>query len=209
MTSRLVDSKDMALTLNDDCVWFDREIKLAKISERTINARQDRNVVVLSHFEKTRSEIASSLRALSVQFAPFVDAAVLCEPGTGKVWLGLANAFQSPGLVVNRDAGVAVEMIVAEHHPLYSKDRELIEAAEKLQCAVELTFYFSLDDPLVQRFGGISLQELMTRLGMNKDESIEHTLVSRAIRRAQEKIEEESFKDFPTQSIEDWFRYNG
>ena len=105
-------------------------------------------------------------------------------------------------------ASASLEIIVAEHHPLESKDREVVEAAEKLSCYARLCFYFSLDDPLMRHFGSDSVKALFERLGIDKSECISHHLINSAIRNAQEKIEEKVGKAVPTYSADDWFKYN-
>ncbi len=55
-------------------------------------------------------------------------------------------------------------------------------------------FYLSLEDDLMRIFGGEKLKSTMTRIGMEKGESIEHKMVSRAIERAQEKVEKLNYE---------------
>jgi preprotein translocase subunit SecA len=56
--------------------------------------------------------------------------------------------------------------------------------------------------------GGETVQALFRRMGMPANECISHHLVTNAIRRAQEEIESKVPRDVPTQSVEDWFKYN-
>ncbi len=201
----------MSAKLNDDRVWFDSKTKLEQISRAVSTARLDlRNVVLLSHFESTISYLTDQLRDAGISFERFslFDAARVCISGPGKVWVGAARAFQAPGALASIAAEILVEIVVAEHHPLRSRDEAIVDAASKLSCPSELTFHFSLDDPLMQYFGSTSIQDLFTPLGIARDECISHNLVSTAIRTAQEKIEERAPKDVLTQSVEDWFRYN-
>ncbi len=201
----------MSLTLNDDKVWFDSTIKLEQLCRAVAEAHANsRNVVLLSHFESTVSQLTNQLRAAKIRFERFslFDAANVCVTGPVKLWLGEARAFQAPSALVSSATRTLVEIIVAEHHPLRSRDQAIIDAAGKLTCPAELTFHFSLDDPLMKYFGSTSIQDLFTRLGMPREECISHQLVSTAIRNAQEKIESRTPKDVPTPSIEEWFKYN-
>jgi preprotein translocase subunit SecA len=50
-------------------------------------------------------------------------------------------------------------------------------------------FYVALDDDLLRLFGGERVQGIMTKLGMEEGESIEHSLLSRTIEGAQKKVE--------------------
>jgi preprotein translocase subunit SecA len=54
-------------------------------------------------------------------------------------------------------------------------------------------FYLSLEDDLLRIFGADRIQGLMTRLGMEEGEPIEHRMISRAIANAQSKVEGHNF----------------
>ena len=54
-------------------------------------------------------------------------------------------------------------------------------------------FYLSLEDDLLRIFGSDRLGFLMDKLGMEEDEPIEHTMVTRAIENAQRKVEGHNF----------------
>ncbi len=54
-------------------------------------------------------------------------------------------------------------------------------------------FFLSLEDDLLRIFGADRMQNLMQRLGMEEGVPIEHRLITRAIRNAQEKVEAHNF----------------
>src|SRR5438552_2864965 len=54
-------------------------------------------------------------------------------------------------------------------------------------------FYLSLEDDLLRIFGADRMQNMMERLGMEEGVPIEHRLITRAIRNAQEKVEAHNF----------------
>ena len=54
-------------------------------------------------------------------------------------------------------------------------------------------FYLSLEDDLLRIFGSDRLSSIMDKLGMEEDEPIEHSMVSRAIENAQRKVEGHNF----------------
>jgi preprotein translocase subunit SecA len=55
-------------------------------------------------------------------------------------------------------------------------------------------FFLSLEDDLMRIFGSDRIQGLMTRLGMEEGEAIEHGMVTRAIERAQKQVEGRNFE---------------
>ena len=54
-------------------------------------------------------------------------------------------------------------------------------------------FYLSLEDDLLRIFGSDRIAGIMDRLGMEEDEPIEHTMISKAIENAQRKVEGHNF----------------
>ena len=54
-------------------------------------------------------------------------------------------------------------------------------------------FFLSLEDDLLRIFGGERISNIMSRLGMEEGEPIEHNLISRAIENAQSKVEGHNF----------------
>ena len=54
-------------------------------------------------------------------------------------------------------------------------------------------FYLSLEDDLMKLFAGDFTLRALQRLGMQEDEAIEHHFVSKAVERAQKKVEERNF----------------
>ncbi|MBI4335573.1 MAG: preprotein translocase subunit SecA [Candidatus Omnitrophica bacterium] len=55
-------------------------------------------------------------------------------------------------------------------------------------------FYLSLEDDLMRIFGSDRISGIMTRLGMEEGQDIQHPLVSRAISTAQKRVEEHNFE---------------
>ena len=200
----------MPVVWNDDKVWFDESLKLAQICHDVAALQTShRSVLLLSHFEATLSQLAASLNAKEVRHELFasLNPTDLCRQSSARVWLGSARAFRVTQELTS-GSGRALEVLVAEHHPLQSEDQEIADAAAKLSCNSQLCFYFSLDDPLMQYFGSDTIKALFERLGMDKSECISHHLINSAIRTAQENIERKVGKGFPTYSVEDWFKYN-
>jgi len=54
-------------------------------------------------------------------------------------------------------------------------------------------FYVSMEDDLMRIFGGDKMRNLMERLGLPDDQSIEHPLISRSIESAQRRVEGHNF----------------
>ena len=205
------------MKLLDDQVWWNVERKLQGIcDEIAATVAAGGAVLVLAHFEGALAIVEKALRARPIEFQEFslFDSSKLCQTdGAGKVWAGLARAFQPPGTRVPDKTAAAraelpLEIVVAEHHPLRSRDEQLIRAAATLACPTQLTFHISLDDPLLTNFGVRSVQQLFKQLGIAQETCLSNSMITAAIRRAQEKIEKQVANDLPAPSIEAWFKYN-
>jgi preprotein translocase subunit SecA len=201
----------MPVSMLDDKVWFDETTKLQQACNDVEGARLDgRSVLLLSYFEATLSRLSTLLQEKGISHDRFsaLNPAELCASSSGKVWLGSALAFHVGQAASPAGAGKRLEIIVAEHHPMQSRDQQVVDSAKRLTCEGRLCFHFSLDDPVMKHFGSETIKALYERLGIPKDECISHHLVTRAIRTAQEKIESQVGRDVPTHSAEDWFKYN-
>jgi len=71
-------------------------------------------------------------------------------------------------------------IIIAEHHPLRSRDEQVIKAA-KLSLLSSTHFHLSLDNPLLVHFSGDSIQQLFRRMALMK-RLLSHSFVTSAIR---------------------------
>jgi len=209
----------MHSALLDDKVWWNVERKLEGIcAEIAATIAAGGNVLVLAHFEGGLAIVETALRTRPIEFREFslFDSSKLCSThtdGAGKVWAGLARAFQppktrGPDKSAAARSGIPLKIVVAERHPLRSRDEQLIQAAATVACQTQLTFHISLDDSLLANFGARSIQQLFKQLGVAEETCLSNSMITTAIRRAQEKIESRVANDLPAASIEDWFKYN-
>lgn len=94
--------------------------------------------------------------------------------------------------------------VFAEHHPMLSKEKALFE---KLGLTA-ITIYSALAEPLFKHFGSDKIISMMKQLGMKEDEIIEHNMITKAIRNAQEKIEKKLIVDHHASSQREWMEKN-
>ena len=225
----------MPTRLIEDKVWWDKRRKLNGIcSEISEASGAHQNVLLLAHFETTLAEIEAELsrRSVQIQRLASIDFSSLCSSPIATLWSGLARSFPPPRHTSNdwgatklsqnainhgRDARATTEtgqyvfplnIIVAEHYPLRSRDEQLIDAADGIACEAQLTFHLSLDDPLLLNFGVQSVQDFGRRLGIDEETFLSNAMITRSIKQAQEKIEKQLPRDLPAVSIEDWFKHN-
>jgi hypothetical protein len=161
-----------------DKVWLDEKTRFTAILEA---CRSDGQLLVICWFDDT-------LRKLQSHFS--------------------ANTTPTDNLITSREIKTLHigdrKIVFAEHYPLREKEESIFEGL-KLK---EVTIYSSLDEPLFTSFGGERIAELVKKLGMNENESIEHPMISNAIRRAQEKIAKKIPFEQTAHSQQDWFVKN-
>ncbi len=84
-------------------------------------------------------------------------------------------------------------IIGTERHESRRIDNQLRGRAGRQGDPGASRFYLSLEDDLLRIFGAERIQGLMTRLGMEEGEPIEHRLIDRAVANAQSKVEGHNF----------------
>ncbi len=94
--------------------------------------------------------------------------------------------------------------IFAEHHPLHSKELELVKNWQQK----EIIVYSAMDEPLFKHFGSEKMLPLMKLLGMKEAEAIEHALVTKSIIKGQDKIAKLVSLEQPAHSQGEWMEKN-
>lgn len=92
---------------------------------------------------------------------------------------------------VKEAGGLAI--IGTERHDSRRVDRQLRGRAGRQGDPGTSSFYVSLEDDLMRKFGSERIAKIMDRLGLKEGEVIQHSMVSKSIERAQKKVEENNF----------------
>ncbi len=86
-----------------------------------------------------------------------------------------------------------LKILGTERHEARRIDNQLRGRAGRQGDPGSSRFYLSLEDDLLRLFGSERIQGVMEKLGMEEGESIEHSLLTKAIASAQKKVEELHF----------------
>ncbi|WP_106478365.1 preprotein translocase subunit SecA [Phytohalomonas tamaricis] len=86
-----------------------------------------------------------------------------------------------------------LHVIGSERHESRRIDNQLRGRAGRQGDPGSTRFFLSLEDNLMRLFGSERVQRLMTALGLERGEAIEHKMVSNAVERAQKKVEGRNF----------------
>ena len=80
-----------------------------------------------------------------------------------------------------------------ERHESRRIDRQLRGRSGRQGDPGNTKFYISLEDDLMRLFGSDRITSIMSKMGMQEGDSIEHPLVTKSVERAQKKVEENNF----------------
>lgn len=93
--------------------------------------------------------------------------------------------------LVERPCGLHV--IGSERHESRRIDRQLRGRCARQGDPGSSRFYISLEDPLMRLFGSDRIAGIMTRLGMEDGEALEHRWLNRSVETAQRRVEQQNF----------------
>lgn len=110
--------------------------------------------------------------------------------------------------VISNPANQCLGAFVSEIHPISGKDELVYGSIHQYMPYAQVVFYTSLDSPVMKLFGGDKTQKLMLQLGLSDNEKIEHSVVTKSILRAQEKIKEKVQFEKPAFSKQEWIDLN-
>ncbi len=96
------------------------------------------------------------------------------------------------------------ELILLERYPLSQKEEDFINRFN----LTNVIAYSCLEEPIFEYFGGEKVISLAKQLGLNENEAINHTLISKSIVKAQEKISKKIIVEQSASSPEEWLAKN-
>ncbi len=125
------------------------------------------------------------------------EAEIVAQAGQpGAVTLSTNMAGRGTDIVLG--TGVAqlggLHIIGTERHEARRIDNQLRGRSGRQGDPGSSRFYLSLEDDLLRIFGSDRISSIMDKLGMEEDQPIEHSLVSKAIENAQKRVEGQNFE---------------
>ena len=84
-------------------------------------------------------------------------------------------------------------IIGTERHESRRIDRQLRGRSGRQGDPGNSKFYISLEDDLMRLFGSDRITNVMSKLGLEEGEAIEHSMITKSVERAQKKVEENNF----------------
>jgi hypothetical protein len=196
-----------------DRIWLSKTAKLAGLAAEVAVAPAP--TLVLAQFPQSLQEVREALAGvgfpgedLQGQVAP---AAVLGPPRSGDrpaPLLALVSQLRPTDPPPDPASETSARILVAERHFLRALDDEVLRFADGLGRPL-VTFFLSLDEPLMKAFSGPWVTDVLRRLGMKETDAIESNKILRQIRRAQARFERGTAGADSADSAEEWLARHG
>ena len=183
----------------EDAVYKTKREKLNAIVEEVVRSHETGQPVLVGTITIDSSEELSQMlrkrgiphNVLNAKFHE-MEAEIVAKAGE-KGAVTIATNMAGRGTDIKLEEGVkelgGLKIIGTERHESRRIDNQLRGRAGRQGDPGESRFYISLEDDLMRLFGSQNLMQMFNSLGMPEGEQIQHKMLSKAIERAQKKIE--------------------
>jgi preprotein translocase subunit SecA len=187
MLKGLFGSKAGKAARGEDRVWASHSARIGGVSREVETLTEaERRVLVVALTLAALDELCTALAAhqpvrCADVFAKEALRSILAQAGS--VAIALSGALAAD---LKPAAEVAADILVVGRNDSRAADDGIVRFADALGPNAHIAFHLSLEDPLLQAFGG-KIRPILEKLGMHEDEPITHAMVTRAIANAQAK----------------------
>src|SRR5262245_1380398 len=196
-------NKDVVRTDQNDVVFRTKREKYAAIIDEIVECHERGQPVLVGTVSVEVSELLSyMLKRKGVQHSVLNakyhqrEAEIVAEAGKrGVVTIATNMAGRGTDIKLGSDVpGLGgLHILGTERHEARRIDRQLRGRSGRQGDPGSSRFFLSLEDDLMRLFGGERIAALMTRLGVQEGEVIEHRMVTRSIENAQRRVEAHNF----------------
>ena len=171
-----------------------KKLKQHKISHEVLNAKfhEQEAKIIANAGEPSAVTIATNMagRGTDIQLGGNLDFAKSNEKNSDNI-IQLEEKIQERKNKVINSGGLYV--IGSERHESRRIDNQLRGRSGRQGDPGETKFFLSLEDDLMRIFGSDKMDSVLKSLGLNEGESIKHAWISKALERAQKKVEGRNF----------------
>ncbi len=187
----------------DDIIYKTKKGKFAAVIDRVVELSNAGRPVLVGTTDVETSELLARMMRLR-GLKPNVlnakeharEAEIVAQAGqSGKVTIATNMAGRGTDIKLTqevKDAG-GLAIIGTTRHDSRRVDRQLRGRAGRQGDPGSSTFYISLEDDLMRKFGSERIAGVVDRLGMKDDEALVSKMLSNSIETAQKKVEENHF----------------
>ena len=197
-TNEPVIRKDM-----QDAVYKTQKEKFHAVIEEILRCHAIGQPVLVGTITIETSELVSALlrkrgikhNVLNAKFHE-LEAEIVADAGQhGAVTIATNMAGRGTDIKLDDDARAAGGLMIigTERHESRRIDNQLRGRSGRQGDPGASRFYISLEDDLMRLFGSERMMNVFNALGVPENEQIEHKMLSKAIERAQERIESNNF----------------
>ena len=197
-TNKPVQRKDL-----DDAVYMTKKEKFNAVVQSVKEAHEKQQPVLVGTITIETSELLSRMlkregiqhNVLNAKFHE-LEAEIVAQAGqAGAVTIATNMAGRGTDIKLDDVARAAggLKIIGTERHESRRIDNQLRGRSGRQGDPGESRFYMSLEDDLRRLFGSERLMKVFTSLGVAENEQIEHKMLSKAIEKAQMKIETNNY----------------
>jgi preprotein translocase subunit SecA len=180
----------------EDHVWTNDAARTAGFVREAVRlASEGRSILVVTRSTQMFQELAAALSSqhpgqLKDLFGQ-TELSLRLDQAKA-ITIALSSALPHPAPVSPRPAAshssVPVEILVLGRHDRRTEDDAILAFADSLGTRARVTFHLSFEDHLLKRHAGAQIKVLLEKLGMSQDEAIAHSMVTRAIEKAQRSL---------------------
>uniref|UniRef100_UPI004056401D preprotein translocase subunit SecA n=1 Tax=Agathobacter sp. TaxID=2021311 RepID=UPI004056401D len=188
---------------HQDAVYKTQKEKFFAVVEEVKAAYAKRQPVLVGTITIETSELVSLLlkrqgiphTVLNAKFHE-MEAEIVAQAGVaGAVTIATNMAGRGTDIKLDEEAKAAggLKIIGTERHESRRIDNQLRGRSGRQGDPGESQFFISLEDDLMRLFGSERLMDVFTALGVPENEQIQHKMLTSAIEKAQQKIENNNF----------------
>ena len=197
-TNRPVIRKDL-----NDAVYKTKKEKFHAVVEEIVKAHEKGQPVLVGTITIETSEMLSQMlkkrgvphKVLNAKYHE-LEAEIVAQAGIhGAVTIATNMAGRGTDIKLDDESKAlgGLKIIGTERHESRRIDNQLRGRAGRQGDPGESRFYISLEDDLMRLFGSDKLMSMFNALGVPENEQIEHKMLSKAIEKAQMKIETNNY----------------
>ena len=188
---------------HEDAVYKTQKEKFWAVVQEVKKAYEKKQPVLVGTITIETSELVSKLlkregiphTVLNAKFHE-MEAEIVAQAGVaGAVTIATNMAGRGTDIKLDDEAKAAggLKIIGTERHESRRIDNQLRGRSGRQGDPGESKFYISLEDDLMRLFGSDRLMDIFTALGVPENEEIQHNMLTNAIEKAQQKIENNNF----------------
>ena len=187
----------------DDIIYKTKKAKYLAVIDRVVEITNAGRSVLVGTTDVETSELLDRMMRLRGIHANVLnakeharEAEIVAQAGQkGKVTIATNMAGRGTDIKLSDEVRAAggLAIIGTERHDSRRVDRQLRGRAGRQGDPGSSTFYISLEDKLMRVFGSERIAKIVDALGMKDDEALVARSLSKAIEKAQTKVEENNF----------------